>query len=151
MPSRLFSLRLVASSLGAISVAWAIGFTGCSRPEPVATSPESARLAFAGRGAKSGFARGDRRGARRGRVQELQLLPSPAGLLETTNRHDEPDRPARNNGLCPPDMASIDDRYCIDRYEASLVEILPNGDERAWSPYDALDPARARNAPSFAR
>ena len=34
------------------------------------------------------------------------------------------------NGLCPPDMASVDDQFCVDKYEASLVEILPNGDER---------------------
>ena len=29
-------------------------------------------------------------------------------------------------------MASIDDRYCIDRYEGSLMEVLPNGDERSF-------------------
>ena len=42
------------------------------------------------------------------------------------------DRPLANNGLCPPEMASIDDRYCVDRYEGSLVEVLPSGDERPW-------------------
>lgn len=42
------------------------------------------------------------------------------------------DRPISNNGLCPSDMASIDDRYCIDRYEGSLLEVLPNGDERSF-------------------
>ena len=36
-------------------------------------------------------------------------------------------------------MASINDRYCVDRYEASLVEILSNGDERPWSPYEPVD------------
>jgi hypothetical protein len=46
----------------------------------------------------------------------------------------EGDRPLPMNGLCPPDMASVDDRFCVDKYEASLVEILPNGEERAW-PY----------------
>ena len=45
------------------------------------------------------------------------------------------DRPLALNGLCPPDMASIDDLYCVDKYESSLVEILPNGDERGWSPF----------------
>jgi len=44
------------------------------------------------------------------------------------------DRPLPMNGLCPPDMATIDDRFCVDRYEASLVELLPGGEERAW-PY----------------
>jgi hypothetical protein len=42
------------------------------------------------------------------------------------------DRPVPGNGLCPPDMASIDDRYCIDRFEGTLIEILPNGDERTF-------------------
>jgi sulfatase modifying factor 1 len=48
------------------------------------------------------------------------------------------DRPLLNNGLCPPDMASIDDLYCVDRYEASLLEVLPNGQERPFSPYESL-------------
>ncbi len=50
----------------------------------------------------------------------------------------EGDRPLPNNGLCPPDMASIDDLYCVDRYEASLLEIFPTGEERAFSSYEPL-------------
>ncbi len=46
--------------------------------------------------------------------------------------------PLQNNGLCPPDMASIDDRFCVDKYEASLVEVLPDGSERPFSPYESL-------------
>ena len=45
------------------------------------------------------------------------------------------DRPLPMNGLCPADMASIDDKFCVDRYEASLVEVLPSGEERAWPYY----------------
>ena len=137
MPWRLsFSaskLRFLASSLGALTLAWS-GASGCSRPEPIVTAESHATH---GREAKSHLVRGDRRAARRGRAQELQLLPSPGGLLD--DGLDDADRPVAQNGLCPPDMASIDDRYCIDRYEASLVEILPNGDERPWSPYEAID------------
>jgi hypothetical protein len=40
---------------------------------------------------------------------------------------------------CPEGMASIDDRYCVDRYEASLVEILPDGTERPYPHYAAVD------------
>ncbi len=36
-------------------------------------------------------------------------------------------------------MASIDDHYCIDRYEGSLLEVLPNGDERTFSPFSAVE------------
>ena len=49
----------------------------------------------------------------------------------------EGDRPLGNNGLCPPDMASIEDRFCVDRYEASVVEVFPNGVEKAWSAFEA--------------
>jgi formylglycine-generating enzyme len=42
------------------------------------------------------------------------------------------------NGLCPPDMASIDDRFCVDRYEASLLEVLPDGSEKPFSPYQSV-------------
>jgi formylglycine-generating enzyme len=39
------------------------------------------------------------------------------------------------SGTCPEGMARIHDAYCIDRYEASLVERLADGTERPWSPY----------------
>jgi sulfatase modifying factor 1 len=77
-----------------------------------------------------------------------RLLPlgesghSPLAPFE--NLLDARDRPLEPNGLCPPDMASINDRYCVDRYEASLVEVLSNGDERPWSPYAAVDGRNVR-------
>ncbi len=50
---------------------------------------------------------------------------------------DEPPR-------CPPDMALVLDRLCIDRWEASLVQDLPSGEEQPWSPYQSIDAATAR-------
>lgn len=41
--------------------------------------------------------------------------------------------------VCPAEMANVDDRFCVDRWEASLVEVLPDGSERAWPPYGALE------------
>jgi hypothetical protein len=41
---------------------------------------------------------------------------------------------------CPKEMAIILDDSCIDRWEASLVQILPGGVEKPWSPY--LAPGR---------
>ncbi len=55
------------------------------------------------------------------------------------------DRPLPTNGLCPPDMASVDDLYCVDRYEASLLQILPNGDERPWSAFLPVDDGKEGN------
>jgi formylglycine-generating enzyme len=53
-------------------------------------------------------------------------------------------------GRCRPGMASIDGRYCIDRYEASLIEVLPGGDERPFSPFNAIrsEHVRAVSEPS---
>ena len=47
----------------------------------------------------------------------------------------EGDRPLAMNGLCPPDMATVDDKFCVDKYEASLVEVLGEGREQAWPYY----------------
>jgi sulfatase modifying factor 1 len=49
------------------------------------------------------------------------------------------DRPLAMNGLCPPDMASIDDKFCVDKYEASLVELMSVGSERAWPYYQPTE------------
>jgi sulfatase modifying factor 1 len=37
---------------------------------------------------------------------------------------------------CPNGMAFVDGRFCIDRWEASLVEVGADGDTRPFSPYD---------------
>jgi hypothetical protein len=38
--------------------------------------------------------------------------------------------------VCPSDMAMIGNAYCIDVYEASLVQRLPDGREKAWPFYE---------------
>jgi hypothetical protein len=35
---------------------------------------------------------------------------------------------------CPPEMALVGD-VCVDKWEASIVELMPNGNEVPWSPY----------------
>ncbi|HVY45934.1 MAG TPA: SUMF1/EgtB/PvdO family nonheme iron enzyme [Minicystis sp.] len=45
---------------------------------------------------------------------------------------------------CPVEMALVDGRVCVDRWEASLVERLPGGAERPWSPYRTIDGAESR-------
>jgi len=48
-------------------------------------------------------------------------------------------------GRCPRSMIDIEGRFCIDKYEASLVDVLPNGEERAHSPFESVtDSARVR-------
>ncbi|MBI2392986.1 MAG: SUMF1/EgtB/PvdO family nonheme iron enzyme [Deltaproteobacteria bacterium] len=45
---------------------------------------------------------------------------------------------------CPEEMALVGRaetgvRVCVDKWEASLVEILPDGEEKPWSPYVSVD------------
>jgi sulfatase modifying factor 1 len=45
---------------------------------------------------------------------------------------------------CPEGMASIRGRYCIDRYEASTVELLGKGKTRPHSPFWPIDGAKVK-------
>jgi hypothetical protein len=46
--------------------------------------------------------------------------------------------PPVSSGHCPSDMVSIDQRYCVDRYEASLFELTSAG-EVPFPPYGPVD------------
>src|SRR4051812_24863892 len=50
-----------------------------------------------------------------------------------TPRETRADEPFR--GRCPQSMVDIEGRFCIDRYEATLMDVLSNGEERAHSPF----------------
>jgi len=51
--------------------------------------------------------------------------------------------PTRERGACFDEQIKID-RFCIDKYEAYVVELDAHGDERAHSPYDVVDGLRVR-------
>jgi formylglycine-generating enzyme len=53
-------------------------------------------------------------------------LDRTAALLSTVDR-------------CPADMALVGTRVCVDRWEGSIVEVVPGGAERLWSPYVPID------------
>jgi sulfatase modifying factor 1 len=46
---------------------------------------------------------------------------------------------AMPGAVCPQGMANIDDRFCVDRWEGSLVEVLPDGREVPWPPFGPVD------------
>lgn len=52
---------------------------------------------------------------------------------------------------CPAGMIAVAGEYCIDRYEASLVELLPRGRTRPWSPFVTPPPRRRMRAVARAR
>jgi formylglycine-generating enzyme len=56
---------------------------------------------------------------------------------------------ARPAVACPPGTANVDNRFCIDRWEASLVEILPDGREAPWPPFDAIEGGHTLRAVSL--
>ncbi len=43
--------------------------------------------------------------------------------------------PSRSGARCPADMAAVASRFCVDRYEGSLVARTADGDTRPHSPY----------------
>lgn len=43
---------------------------------------------------------------------------------------------------CPAGMIAVAGEYCIDRYEGSLLEVLPRGRTRPWSPFAPVPPGR---------
>jgi hypothetical protein len=45
---------------------------------------------------------------------------------------------------CPSGMASVDGRFCIDRWEASLVEVVNGRGERPFSPFARVDGRQVR-------
>ncbi|MGO9836233.1 MAG: SUMF1/EgtB/PvdO family nonheme iron enzyme [Polyangiaceae bacterium] len=43
-----------------------------------------------------------------------------------------------SRGVCPAEMVAIERSYCVDAYEASLVEVRPDGKERPWPYYEVV-------------
>ena len=73
------------------------------------------------------------------RADAAAYLTLRASVTDRTAKDAEPeDRAAAilaADARCPAEMALVDDRVCVDRWEASLVERVPGGGERPWSPY----------------
>lgn len=76
----------------------------------------------------------------RRRVQGVRVLPSqlrrllPLTVAVTVLGACGAPRPPGSSEGCPEGMARVDSATCMDRWEASLVEVLPDG-ERPFSPY----------------
>jgi formylglycine-generating enzyme len=89
-----------------------------------------------------------------------RLLPGSPGTLahairvadekrRWTRPHSEGALTERDpDGTCPSEMAIVDERVCVDRWEGALVEIEVDGSMHPWPPSLALDPARRYRAVS---
>ena len=62
----------------------------------------------------------------------IAIAPKPESALVSL------DSPSASAARCPADMALVEDRVCVDKWEATLVERFDGG-ERAWSPFLAID------------
>ncbi len=81
-----------------------------------------------------------------GRVATAGFCPGPSNIQcchePTADACDPTAQPTPNSGLgedpgdtgCAPGMARVDD-FCVDRYEAALVEVHADGSVSSWSPY----------------
>jgi formylglycine-generating enzyme len=108
-------------ALGCLAAACSSASVGELRPDPQAGSSGLAQVPISGTSSN-----GD--GEQKARSSE------------TTKESFSTDLASR----CPKGMVDIDGRFCIDKYEASLVEVLPNGEERAFSPYSTVDGRKVR-------
>src|SRR5512140_1965914 len=153
LPRRVVEVAgLAAPAMLACVSFFALVSGGCAKraalPEAASTveAPQVAGAPVFARSASTGSksARGTGRdGARSLNLLDLGRTTSPDTPLDQLL--GEGDRPLPTNGLCPPDMASVDDLYCVDRYEASLLQILPNGEERPWSAFLPVDDGKEGN------
>jgi hypothetical protein len=57
---------------------------------------------------------------------------------------------ATPGAVCPSEMANVDDRFCIDRWEDALVEVLSDGREVPWPPFGPPDEGHKLRAVSVA-
>jgi len=72
---------------------------------------------------------------------------SDGGADEDVPAEDDPERTTADadSGPCPADMALIEStsptalRFCVDKYEASLVEVLPDGSEQPYPHHLPVD------------
>jgi hypothetical protein len=83
-----------------------------------------------------------------GAIEPVSEAPS-ALAVEAVEREPAPEpralgpRVSASSARCPAEMALVDDRVCVDRWEASLVERVAGG-ERPWSPYLPVDGRESR-------
>jgi sulfatase-modifying factor enzyme 1 len=58
--------------------------------------------------------------------------------------------PPRPGAHCPSEMANVADRFCVDRYEGSLLERRDDGTAPPWSPFTSPEGTRVYLAQSVA-
>jgi formylglycine-generating enzyme len=65
-------------------------------------------------------------------------VPEQPPIAEEVPPKADPYLTAEKPPRCPPEMVLLPEDVCIDRWEASLVQVLPDGSEQRWSPFQTL-------------
>jgi formylglycine-generating enzyme len=113
-----FARRILALSAVALALAAGLAIAACATPEKRAVSPD--------------------------RSFSFSRLARGPGLLGVGVK-DHLGSPFRLDGAaCPEGMADIQNRFCIDRYEASLVEELGGGAQQPLAHFALVDGRRVR-------
>jgi len=136
-----------------IAVAAAIGITTLVHAAPPEDVPADCRaqVLYALRVLEPAFAGKARRAAPGGKgTIEFAIASYAPPRLHPVEEGALPK--ARAAGRCPADMAMVGSRFCVDKYEGSIVEKLADGTTRPHSPYHTPSPAEgivyvARNGP----
>jgi hypothetical protein len=101
----------------------------------------SASVEGGARGAKSlpGFLSSGAKEPSRGRSIPLAALKAFEGGDDSEEMLEPPASPTRDNRyVCPSDMVMIGRNYCIDVYEASLMQVTKDGAEKPWPYFDLV-------------
>jgi hypothetical protein len=72
------------------------------------------------------------------------------GARNWTDYAEEQLGPPIAGAVCPAEMANVDDRFCIDRWEGSLVEMLSDGRDVPWPPFGTIEEGHVLRAVSAA-
>jgi hypothetical protein len=76
-------------------------------------------------------------------TSQLAFAVSAGQPTRAESLFDDARLPPMTDGTCPREMASVEGRFCIDRWEASLVTV-GSGAERAFSPFEVVGDAEVR-------
>jgi formylglycine-generating enzyme len=85
----------------------------------------------------------------RGRIEQVIVAYAP-GKYHPVDEGKLPPPVATPPAKCPPDMASVAGRFCVDRWEGSLVSRGGDGALSPWASYEPPEPGRvylARSQP----
>jgi hypothetical protein len=137
---KFFAGSFVAVSVIATATAIAGSAAGCASAVHAATENRSEAESQGTTGDFAGSTRDSIGGAAKAHVSSNADLHASLrlGAQPTYERTPLEELMAKGESGCPDGMVDIGGRFCVDKYEDSLIEVLPNGEERPWSAFSTV-------------